>query len=468
MSYFLWVEIEGFYVEHYDIREQPLIVEREKVVLDANALARQRGVRLGMEVRQAKAVVSECVVQNWEPELYQPRRNAWLDVCTNFTGVIEPIDQHIAALDLSGHPNPLDVTEQIVRDLVSKTKLNVHYGAAPSVWIAKLAADREDLGRAIASPTQFLSKLPVADLLPASEESRNRLTFLGYRTIGEIANLPLSTLQGQFGEEALIILAAAQGRHFQPVHALYPLDSLHECLIFDGAVEVWEAVDEGLRSLADRIGRRLTEKNMQGSKLTIKIDMEERTLTKERRFTKPIHNPLTALIALRLLIQEAPKNVSTPHNVLRHDECNEFHREHGADALFHTNSRLEAITPKKHPLSQVLPGQEPSYNPLQFGSPYSPLDDVSPGSNPPDLQSAGALNAPVLGIHISLTDLEKTRYRQQELEGFSLRSKRPEVASAISYVRTVFGDNSVKLGSQIELPRRVRVLKEWQNATGWR
>ncbi len=383
MGYLLWVELEGFYVDHHGVIDKPLVVSRDKLVLDANPLAKRRGIRLGMEVRQAKAVVNDCLVQEWEEECYLPRRKMWLDVCTDFTGIIEPLDQHIATLDLSGHPCPLDVTEKLVRELVSRTQLMVHYGAAPSVWIAKLAADHEDLGQAIESPAGFLSALPVKDLLPASEETRNRLSFLGYRTIGQVADIPLPVLQGQFGEEALTILSAAQGRHQQPVHPLYPLGSVHECLIFEGDVELQEAIDDALRLIADRIGNRLTHRSLQSSQLEIKLEMEQRIVAKSRRFTKPIHNSLSALIAMRLLIQDA-------------------------------------------------------------------------------------IDAPVSSIRATLTDLEKTRHRQQELEGFTFLSKRPEASSAVSYVRTVFGENSIKLASQIQLPRRMRVLKEWQNATGWR
>jgi hypothetical protein len=78
------------------------------------------------------------------------------------------------------------------------------------------------------------------------------------------------------------------------------------------------------------------------------------------------------------------------------------------------------------------------------------------------------IETPIVGLRAVLTDLEKTRHRQQELEGLTHRHQRPNVNSAIGYVKTVFGDQSVKLGSEIELPRRIRVLKEWQNATGWR
>ena len=336
-----------------------------------------------MEVRQAKSLIADCVIKKWVEERGHLRRNAWLDICAEFSGIVEPLDQHIAAIDLRGHPNPLDVTEKLVRKLVSLTQLTIHYGMAPSVWLAQLAAYHNDLGEAMRSPQSFLDKLPVTDLLPVSLHARNRLSFLGYRTIGEVAQLSLETLQTQFGEEAHLIKSAALGRHIQTVQPVYPLDAIQECLQFDGLVEDQETLDNGIQNLADRLGTRLTERAMQGAQLSIKVETEGELICRERRFTKPIHHPLSALIAMRLLLQEA-------------------------------------------------------------------------------------IQTPIIGLQAALTDLEKSRHRQQELEGLSHRIQRPNVASAIGYVKTVFGDQSVKLGSEIELPRRLRVLKEWQNATGWR
>jgi len=383
MPCLLWIELDGFYISLHKPSERPLIIERDKLVLDANLVARQRGVKIGMEARQAKSLLADCVIKKWDAERAHLSRNRWLDICTEFSGVIEPLDQHIAAIDLRGHPNPLDVTEKLVRKLVSHTHLSIRYGVAPSVWLAQLAAYHNDLGEAMRSPQSFLSPLPVLDLSPVSLSTRNRLSFLGYRTIGEVAHLSLETLQAQFGEEAHLIRLAAQGRHYQAVHPSYPLDSVNECLQFEGLVEDSEVLDNGIKNVADRIGERLVERTMQGSKLSLKIETEDTVICRERRFTKPIYHPLSALIAMRLLLQEV-------------------------------------------------------------------------------------IETPIVGLRAVLTDLEKTRHRQQELEGLTHRHQRPNVNSAIGYVKTVFGDQSVKLGSEIELPRRIRVLKEWQNATGWR
>jgi hypothetical protein len=53
------------------------------------------------------------------------------------------------------------------------------------------------------------------------------------------------------------------------------------------------------------------------------------------------------------------------------------------------------------------------------------------------------------------------------LERAGTRTPR-KLDTAIQKARAVFGDSSVKLGKEIELPRRVHVLREWKNVTGWR
>jgi hypothetical protein len=42
------------------------------------------------------------------------------------------------------------------------------------------------------------------------------------------------------------------------------------------------------------------------------------------------------------------------------------------------------------------------------------------------------------------------------------------VEGALKQLKSVFGDTSVQVAGQVAQPRRVRVLQEWKNATGWR
>lgn len=384
MPFILWLELQGFYASCHPAGDKPLVVVRDKLVLDANAAARKRQVAPGMCAREAGTLLPSGSIKAWNREAYVERQTAWLDLCVDFSGIIEPIDQHIAAVDLSGHPEPYLVAARLVDSLESGTKLPVRYGAAGTKWVARLAAEREDPnGIAWKDPESFLADLSVGDLLPAKPETRQRLAFLGYHTIGQAAQVRLEVLRRQFGEEALLVRSATQGKHLQPVLALYPLDSMQECLIFDGAVDDLETIERGLRSIAGRIGRRLSEQGKSGTKVRMEIETETDREQRARTFTKPVSDPASALGALKLLISETP-----------------------------------AI--------------------------------------------------PVLAIRVSVLDLETVRNRQSPLIGTVDRFKRPDPEAAVHVLRKTFGDASVQLASEVEVPRRVRVLREWQNASGWR
>jgi nucleotidyltransferase/DNA polymerase involved in DNA repair len=148
----------------------------------------------------------------------------------------------------------------------------------------------------------FLAPLEVEQLLPALPEHRERLRFLGYRTIGEVAGLPYPALVEQFGTEGRRVLDAAQGKCFEPVRPVYPPDALLERFVFEGATEDLVVLDAGLHALAARLAARLEAKDRCGSQMRVWIEresgaVEERT----RRFVHPLRTRMALLAALRAL-----------------------------------------------------------------------------------------------------------------------------------------------------------------------
>jgi nucleotidyltransferase/DNA polymerase involved in DNA repair len=399
VHYILYLVLEGFFVQiKAPDRAGPVAVLRDKTVLDVNPTARQRGITPGMEKRTARAVAHETQFYIWEEDTYEEAQAKWLDLCTEFTGIIEPEEQNSAYLDLSAHPNPIDVSEKLIRTLVQKTGLRAIYGSSLSKWIARLASKHGDCGSAAIDPAKFLSGLPISQLTPVSAEHRQRLNFLGYRTIGEVLTIPEGNLCQQFGAEGLFIAKAAKGDFGDPVSSMYPRDSLIETIIFDGAVDSTEAIDHALKSLSTRIAKRLSNKNLQGQEVTFGVEFENgkaKQLT--RRFSKSIHNFPGSLASLRILfndlvIESEPLRVSASSASLRETE-----------------------------------------------------------------------NLEITAIRTKLSNLKQCREKQTVLLG---RSK-TDSAAAVNVVRTVFGDASVQLGAEIAVPRRVKVLREWKNATGW-
>ena len=377
----LWVELMEFYVENVD---KPQVVHRGDIVLDANAAARKRGVTRGLLTKQARAILSEGEFISWESETYLRKQTDWLDLCIAYSNVIEPADQHAAWIDLSAHPDPIHIADELFRTLQRATKLTISSGLAGTKWLAQLAAKYDDCGPALRSPCAFLAGLPVQELLPVPMECRQRLQFLGYSKIGDVAHIPFPVLREQFDQASYLISSSAKGGYYEPVDAAYPPASILEKFIFEGLAESLEVIQNTVEMLAQRIGRRLELQNLEGCLVSITLEYEDdKTKSIIRTFSKPLRDPKTVLPSLQLLLE-------------------------------------------KH------------------------------------------LTKPLVSIQILLSELKKVTVEQGTfLERIGTRTPR-KLESAIKKAQAVFGDNSVKLGKEIELPRRVHVLREWKNATGWR
>ena len=427
MHYIIYLCLEGFFVQiKAPDHPSPVAVVRDNTVLDVNAQARQRGITPGMEKRTARAIAHETKFYAWEEDAYEDAQTRWLYLCTEFTGIIEPEEQNSAYLDLSAHPNPIDVAEKLIRTLAQETSLRVFYGSSINKWIAKLACQHGDCGTAAIDPAKFLSSLPIHNLTPIRSEHRQRLNFLGYRTIGEVLTIPEDILRQQFGAEGLLIAKAARGDFMVPLSANYPRDSLIETLIFESPVDSLETIDLGLKDLATRAAQRLSNKSLQGQELQLSMEFENgKTIQLKRRFSKPIYTFLGVLSTLRILFQKRLADKS--------------------------DTSLSPLTTN----AQVTPTLRAFVNPpcLCVNDPGSFFD--------PLLQSA--VHSPINSLRLCMTNLKHARGKQNSLLGKS----KGDSATAVNVVRTVFGDASVQLGSEIPTPRRIRVLREWKNATGW-
>lgn len=310
-----FVDLDRFYVSTLSL-EGPTLVHADRRVVDASEELAGLGIGAGMALAEAKAIARgvRCVV--WEAGPYRRAQAEWLDVCAEFSDAIEPERQHAAWVDLRGHPDAASAAVAMAEALEAKTGLRARLGLARTKWIASLAARRavlpaDGLEEPCRDPAGFLAPLAVECLLPAPPEHRERLRFLGYRTIGEVASLPYRTLEGQFGAEGRTLFDAARGGCFEPVRAVYPQDALLERFVFDGAVLDAGVLDDGLRALAERIAGRLEEKDRCGTELQVWIERESGAAeTRSRRFVHPLRTRRSVLAALRALCggrgEEAP------------------------------------------------------------------------------------------------------------------------------------------------------------------
>lgn len=280
---FFWAEWRHYYADN-DLAA-PQAILKHHVVIDTNVVAYTRGVRLGMRKHQVRALAPDCIIDAWEAN--PQRAEVWWQRCLPYSGRIQPFDEHKIAIDLSGHPKPLDLAEKLADDLAQLKLGALQWGCAPSVWIAQLCAIHGQGSLGYINPNAALENLPVEALLPISQEHRARLRFLGYRRIADVARLSVDVLKKQFGVEAPVILQAAQGKWCDEVQAVFPRDTLRETLCFPDPIHDALLVDATLARIALRLSPRLS--GLQSGVIALEIEADGGAV---HVFTRKLKRPL--------------------------------------------------------------------------------------------------------------------------------------------------------------------------------
>ncbi len=318
MHYFLYIQLAGFYcaaLEESDpiLKLRPLVVHRDKVVLDSNALAKEQNVWKGMPLSEAKAILQDAHFQSWEEESYRLLQERWLTLANQYSDVIEPDQQHSAWIDLSNQPDAEAMSFDLCQQISQTVGLRSRIGMAGTKWLAKLScenrplngskriSDQLSLREPCSDPASYLASLKTRQLTPVRSSSLERLEFLGYKTVGDVACIPLDVLRGQFGDESTHILSCARGKYFEQVKASFPPNSMGERFTFQGDVDDSLAVDRALQLIAAKLAERLRSEDLQSKDVLLQVDLEGEVLTARRRFTKAITNYPSAIASLRLL-----------------------------------------------------------------------------------------------------------------------------------------------------------------------
>jgi nucleotidyltransferase/DNA polymerase involved in DNA repair len=76
---------------------------------------------------------------------------------------------------------------------------------------------------------------------------------------------------------------------------------------------------------------------------------------------------------------------------------------------------------------------------------------------------------PVVEVRVELPGLKKNVRKQRQLDaGHDPRERKLSAEVAFTAIRKVYGDHAVQVAVDLPQPRRVKVLRAWSDATGWR
>jgi DNA polymerase IV len=209
------IDMDAFYasVEQRDdlqLRGKPVIVAwqgNRSVVCAASYEARPFGVRSAMPLGRAKSLCPHAVIVAPDFPRYQAASRAAREIFAQYTDLIEPVSLDEAYLDVTenkaGLPTATRVAIAIRKQIRDELQLTASAGVAPNKFLAKIASDwRKPDGLFVITPENvatFLPPLSVGRLPGVGRVTEEKLRHLGIRTVGQLQNWDLETLENHFG-----------------------------------------------------------------------------------------------------------------------------------------------------------------------------------------------------------------------------------------------------------------------------
>jgi DNA polymerase IV len=210
----LHVDMDAFYAsvatrDRPDLHDVPVIVGggHRGVVLSANYLAREYGVRSAMPMTRARRMCPQAVVIAPDFETFAAVSSSVMENFRQVTPLVEVLSLDEAFLDVTGSVrrmgSPYSIAEHLRAKIYDEQAITCSVGVAGTVAVAKLAGKQAKPDGVVVVPpeavTSFLHPLEVGELWGVGEKTAQMLNRLGLRTVGDLAHTPAATLQRAVG-----------------------------------------------------------------------------------------------------------------------------------------------------------------------------------------------------------------------------------------------------------------------------
>jgi len=284
-------DLDQFYaaVEVLDdpsLKGKPLIVGGlpggRGVVSTASYEARKFGVHSAMASSQAARLCPHAIWRVPRIDRYVEKSREVHAIFQRYTDQIEPLSIDEAFLDLTGSLQLFGSAEAIAKrikaEMRAETGLVVSVGVAENKFLAKVASDlRKPDGLVVVpagqkSAAEFLAPLPMSRLWGVGPKAAERLSKLGFATVGDIAWADLTTLSRQIGAQAAEhLIALAQGRDDRGVERGGVPKSIGRENTFANDLYDLNEMERELLSFADDVAARLRAKRLYCATVTLKL-----------------------------------------------------------------------------------------------------------------------------------------------------------------------------------------------------
>lgn len=389
-------------------------------IIAVSLKARQRGIRPGLSLPQARALFPTLIAAPRDPAAERSAQEALLETASGLSPVVENSDMGCVFIDLQGVRDEKALAEEALR-AAAAVGLCVRVGAAGGRVAARLAArlsPRKPTLLPKGGDAAYLAPLPLG-WLNASPALIERLSRWGIRTAGEFAALPAGEIIRRLGAEGLALHRAARGEEERPLTAWRRPPALSEAIEMEWTVCEMEAFAAVVRPMLDRLTSRLTASGVACRQLDLSLALDPKG---EERRLLPLAAPTTEVRTLLELIQleltaHPPAAPIVGITLLAHpDQARQVQFSlfgpavHSPDGLATVMARLSVLLgaerigsprrvdgtrPERHAVSEYAPPPPPKIAPLLERHPLAAAVRVLRPRVPLEVQMGGSPPAPI-------------------------------------------------------------------------
>ncbi len=272
------------------------------VVSSCSYAARQFGVHSAMPCAQALRLCPELIFVHSGFGSYTRESEKVMAIIRDLTPLVQQISIDEAFLDVSDLPQTgVQIARRLQSDIFARTQLPTSLGVASNKLVAKIA---NNIGKsAHKKPTPpmaitevkpgeeaaFLADLPVRELWGVGPKMAERFNRMGFKTIGQIAAMPVSQLEKVFGKSGRDLWERAQGLDDRPVAEDHSIKSISQEVTFNKDVSDPEVLRKQLLDLSEQVGYRLRKSGLCGTTIRLKIRWANfDTHTRQKKLNSPV------------------------------------------------------------------------------------------------------------------------------------------------------------------------------------
>ncbi|MFM9873660.1 MAG: hypothetical protein ACKVQS_09380 [Fimbriimonadaceae bacterium] len=316
MQYFLFTRVIGLCaklaLKSHDLSDdRPCVIHFNGRVIDANSAAHENHVPIGIPLQEAKVILQDRgVFVEYRPEDFVAARDSLLVPALKYSDRIQSGIAGEGFIDLSGHPQPVEIAAIFLREIHRDIKLPIFAGMASSLWLACISAQICDpvmmsLGlipfEPVLDPAEWLGGKSVNFLTPLGEQDRTKLHQLGFDRISQVQKSPLVRLEQQFPKRGLMIQQAAFGKLADPIQPNYPGKMIAREILLAGSENSLE-IDHAFAQLACDVAEHLSSTDQQSGSIHLTIHFEN---GERRSHVRKLAKPIFSASQLKIAFQQS-------------------------------------------------------------------------------------------------------------------------------------------------------------------